>query len=188
MQSDGGNRLTEGRRALIARYMVDAPEQPAGAEREEPMRREALEAVARRAAFAHERTRREAEERVAQRVALASVTEEARRKAADERMRREALEEVARRAADAEAYANREADEDELGVVTGPDAADPMPRRVRDARHDRHLLAGERVDERRLADVRPSGDRDEAGPQGRSQVSGRSSPGVAVRISPSAPR
>ena len=81
-----------------------------------------------------------------------------------------------------------EVDEDELCVVTRPDAADPVPGRVRDARHDRHLLARERVDERRLADVRTSGDRDEAGPQGRSQVSGRRSPGVAVRISPSAPR
>jgi colicin import membrane protein len=102
VQSDGSKRLTEERRALIARYLIDAPEPPAGAEREEPMRREALEEAARQAAVAHDRSRRDAEDRVAQRVALASVAEKARRKAADERMRREALEEVARRVAQAE--------------------------------------------------------------------------------------
>ena len=47
------------------------------------------------------------------------------------------------------------------------------------ARDDRDLLAGERVHERRLADVRPPGDGDEAGPHsGSSHVSGSSSPGV----------
>ena len=80
-------------------------------------------------------------------------------------------------------------DEHELRVVTGPDAADPMPGRVRDARHDRHLLARERVDERRLADVRAAGDGDEARlhPR-RSQAFGRSSSGETVRMPPSVAR
>ena len=80
-------------------------------------------------------------------------------------------------------------DEHELRVRLRPDAADAVAGRVRHLRDDRDLLAGERVDERRLADVRPSGDGDEAGPHaGRFQVSGRSSAGVVVRISPSSPR
>lgn len=108
MQTDASTRLSEERRALIARYLLAAP-QPAGPEREEPMRREALAEAARRAAVADERSRREAAEGVARRTALASIAEEARRKAADERARREALEEIARRAAAAEAHHRREA-------------------------------------------------------------------------------
>ena len=42
-------------------------------------------------------------------------------------------------------------------------AADPAPRRLRLVGDDRDLAAAERVDERRLADVRPAGDGDEAG-------------------------
>ena len=42
------------------------------------------------------------------------------------------------------------------------DPADRPPRGLRLVRDDRHLRADERVDERRLADVRPAGDRDEA--------------------------
>ena len=67
-------------------------------------------------------------------------------------------------------------DEHELPVLAVRDAEDPAARRVRDARGDRDLLADERVHERRLADVRAAGDRDEAGlHSGRSQVSGSSS-------------
>ena len=56
-------------------------------------------------------------------------------------------------------------------------------RRVRHRGRDRDLLADERVDERRLADVRPPGDGDEAGlhGSGKSQVSGRRPFGVVRR-------
>ena len=56
----------------------------------------------------------------------------------------------------------RQVDEHELPVVAVRDAEDPPPGRVRHGRGDRDLLAGERVDERRLADVRPTRDGDEA--------------------------
>src|SRR5581483_8594227 len=82
----------------------------------------------------------------------------------------------------------RQVDQYELGVVARPDAADAVASRVGHARDDRHLLTRERVHERRLADVRPAGDGDETGPQGSSQVSGRSCAGVLAWISPSAPR
>ena len=75
-------------------------------------------------------------------------------------------------------------DEHELRVVRRPDTSDPVPGRMRNTGDDRDLLAGERVDERRLADIRTAGDGDETGPQGSSHVSGRSSLGVVVRISP----
>ena len=75
--------------------------------------------------------------------------------------------------------------EDELIVVTVRDPEDPSPRRLRLVGHDRHLAARERVDERRLADVRPSRDGDEARLQaGRSQVSGSSSAAEYVTSSP----
>ena len=54
-------------------------------------------------------------------------------------------------------------DEDELVVVAVRDPEDAAPRRLRLVRDDRDLPAAERVDERRLADVRPPGDRDEPG-------------------------
>ena len=54
-------------------------------------------------------------------------------------------------------------DEHELPVLAVRDAEDPAAGRVRDGRRDRDLLARQRVDERRLADVRPAGDGDEAG-------------------------
>jgi hypothetical protein len=98
VHSDVGNGLTEERRALIGRYMIDAHAPPAGAEREEPMRREALEVRA-RAPVEHER-------------AVAVVATEVRRKAAEERARREALEEIVRRAAAAKAQARRQAEEE----------------------------------------------------------------------------
>ena len=52
--------------------------------------------------------------------------------------------------------------EHELVVVAVGDPEDAPPRRLRLVRDDRHLAAAERVDERRLADVRPAGDGDEA--------------------------
>ena len=53
-------------------------------------------------------------------------------------------------------------DEHELPVVAVRDAEDAPSGRVGDGRRDRDLLAGEGVDERRLADVRPTRDGDEA--------------------------
>jgi hypothetical protein len=92
VRSDVATGLTEERRALIGRYMLDSHAPPAGAEREEPMRREALE--------------------VTRQAAVASVATDVRRKAAEERARREALEAVVRRAAAAEAQARRQAEEE----------------------------------------------------------------------------
>jgi hypothetical protein len=68
-------------------------------------------------------------------------------------------------------------DEHELPVLVVRDPEHPSPRRVRDLRGDRDLLADEGVDERGLADVRPSRDGDEAGlhESGKLQPSGRSS-------------
>ena len=56
----------------------------------------------------------------------------------------------------------RQVGEDELVVVAVGDAEDPPPRRLRLVGDDRDLAAAERVHERRLADVRPPGDGDEA--------------------------
>ena len=70
--------------------------------------------------------------------------------------------------------------EDELVVVAVRDPEDAPPRRLRLVGDDRDLAAAERVDERRLADVRPAGDGDDPGlhPSGRSHVSGSSSSGA----------
>ena len=54
--------------------------------------------------------------------------------------------------------------EHELVVVAVRDAEDAAPRRLRLVGDDRDLAAAERVDERRLADVRPARDGDEARP------------------------
>ena len=53
-------------------------------------------------------------------------------------------------------------DEDELVVGAVRDSEDPAAGGVRHLRGDRDLVAAERIDERRLADVRPAGERDEA--------------------------
>jgi hypothetical protein len=55
-----------------------------------------------------------------------------------------------------------EVDEHELPVLAVGDAEDPSAGRVRDGRGDRHLLARERVDERRLPHVRTASDSDQA--------------------------
>ena len=52
-------------------------------------------------------------------------------------------------------------DEHELRVAAHRDAADRAARRLRLVGDDRDLLADDRVDERRLADVRAAGERDE---------------------------
>ena len=68
--------------------------------------------------------------------------------------------------------------EHELPVGAVGDAEDAAARRVRHLRRDRDLVAAERVDERRLADVGPACDRDDAGLHARSPASncsGRSS-------------
>ena len=75
----------------------------------------------------------------------------------------------------------------ELVVVAVGDAEDAPPGRLRLVGRDRDLAAGERVHERRLADVRAARDSDEARPhRSSSNVSGRSSVGVARVGSPSA--
>ena len=70
--------------------------------------------------------------------------------------------------------------EDELVVVAVRDPEDAPPGRLRLVGDDGDLAAAERVDERRLADVRPAGDGDDPGlhPSGRSHVSGSSSSGA----------
>src|SRR5712691_1565177 len=79
----------------------------------------------------------------------------------------------------------RQVGEDELIVVAVRDPEDPSPRRLRLLGDDRHLAARERVHERRLADVRPPRDGDEARFQaGRSHVSGSSSAAEYVASSP----
>ena len=60
-----------------------------------------------------------------------------------------------------------EIDEHELPVRAVGDAEDPTARRVRHLRRDRDLVPCQRVDERRLADVRPSGNGDEPAPHDR---------------------
>jgi hypothetical protein len=147
LQSDGSKRLTEERRALIARYLLDAPGTPAAAGPEAPMRREALEEVARQAAVADERTRREAEQRVAERVALAVVAEKARRKADDQRIRREALEQAAWRAAEAEAYAKRKVEDKRAKY----EALDSAARRAAAAVEEQAWLEAEQARELREA-------------------------------------
>src|SRR5262249_60080573 len=54
---------------------------------------------------------------------------------------------------------------DHLRVGPVQDAAHRHPRRLRLVRHDADLLAADRVEEGGLADVGPSGQRDEAGPE-----------------------
>ena len=80
-------------------------------------------------------------------------------------------------------------DEDQLPVGAGGDAADRAPGRLGLVGDDRHLGADDRVGERRLADVRAPGQRDEAradrrrpgeigpGRIGRGQIAGQ----IAVR-------
>ena len=58
----------------------------------------------------------------------------------------------------------RQVDEHELRVAAHGDAADRAARRLRLVGDDRDLLPDDRVDERRLADVRASGERDEPRP------------------------
>ena len=59
-----------------------------------------------------------------------------------------------------------EVDERELVVGAVGDAEDAATGRVGDGRRDRDLLTAQGVDERRLADVRTAGNRDEPGSQG----------------------
>ena len=81
----------------------------------------------------------------------------------------------------------REVREDELVLVAVRDPEDAAARRLRLVGDDRDLAAAERVDERRLADVRPPRDGHEARPQaGRSHVSGNSSAAECVTSSPCA--
>ena len=84
----------------------------------------------------------------------------------------------------------RQVGEHELPVVAVRDPKDPPPGRLRLVGDDRDLAAAERVDERGLADVRPSRDRDEARPHpsGRSHVSGSSSSAAYSATVPSARR
>ena len=73
---------------------------------------------------------------------------------------------------------SRQVGEHELVAIAVCDSQDPSTRRLRLVRDDRDLAAAQRVDERRLADVRPPGDGDESRPHcpaGRSQVSGSNS-------------
>ena len=63
--------------------------------------------------------------------------------------------------------------EHELVAVAVRDPEDAPPRRLRLVRDDRDLAAAERVDERRLADVRPPRDGDEAATSQSSNVSGQ---------------
>ena len=83
----------------------------------------------------------------------------------------------------------RQVGEHELVVVAVRDAEDAAARRLRLVGDDRDLAAAERVHERRLADVRPARDRDEARLHGRSQVSGSSvDAGAYSAIEPSSRR
>ena len=106
----------------------------------------------------------------------------------------------------------RQVDQHELRVIRRIDAADLVAGRVRLVGDDRDLRARQRIDERRLAHVRPAGDGHEARlhgsplpapaepapplsagsveptPVGSSHVSGSSSAAVAVPIEPSARR
>ena len=56
----------------------------------------------------------------------------------------------------------RQVDEHHLAVAARAHAADRPPRGLRTIGDDRHLLSDDRVDERRLAHVRPAGQRHEA--------------------------
>src|SRR5439155_8648438 len=76
----------------------------------------------------------------------------------------------------------RQIGQDELVVVAGRDPEDAHARGLWLVGDDRDLAAAEGVDERRLADVRPAGDRDEARSQS-SNVSGSSSAGVTATTS-----
>ena len=69
----------------------------------------------------------------------------------------------------------RQVGEHELVVVAVRDPEDAPPGRLRLVGDDRHLAAADRVHERRLPDVRPAGDRDEA----RLHYRGRTCPAAA---------
>ena len=98
--------------------------------------------------------------------------------AVDEQQRRVGLAELA---LDARLHALRQrvaralhagqVDEHELRAAAHRDPADRAARRLRLVGDDRDLLADDRVDERRLADVRAAGERDEAGARGRRSAS-----------------
>src|SRR5260370_29428228 len=57
-------------------------------------------------------------------------------------------------------------DEDHLGAREVPDPRDPIARGLRPWRYDRQLLAHEPVEERRLARIRPTDQRDESCSEG----------------------
>ena len=61
-------------------------------------------------------------------------------------------------------------DEHDLGVGSREHAHDPMTSRLRLVAHDRDLPTADRVDERRLPDVRSTDERDEARPVRRSTL------------------
>src|SRR5205814_2310185 len=84
----------------------------------------------------------------------------------------------------------RQVGEDELVVLRVRDPEDATARRLRLVGDDRNLAAAQRVHERRLADVRPAGDRDKARAHqpGRFQVSGRRSAAAYSAIDPSSRR
>ncbi len=83
----------------------------------------------------------------------------------------------------------RQVGEHELVVVAVGDPEDAATRRLRLVGDDRDLAAAERVDERRLADIRPSCDRGEPRLHGRSQASGKSvDAGAYSAIEPSSRR
>jgi hypothetical protein len=65
----------------------------------------------------------------------------------------------------------RQVDEHDLAVIVRRHAADRPPRRLRLVGDDRDLPPDDRVHERRLADVRPAGEGDEAGAAHESHVS-----------------
>ena len=77
--------------------------------------------------------------------------------------------------------------EHELPVGPVRDAEDPATGRVRDVRGDRDLVAAERVDERRLADVRSARDGDEARSHARSPASNCSGSSSSTVIRTSRP-
>src|SRR5262245_40172871 len=84
----------------------------------------------------------------------------------------------------ARALEARQVGEDQLVVLAVRDPEDATARRLRLVGDNRDLAAAERVDERRLADVRPARDGDKARLQ-RTNVSGSSSSGVCATSSPS---
>ena len=82
----------------------------------------------------------------------------------------------------------REVDQHELAAVAvalADDPADRAPRGLRLVGDDRDLRADERVHERRLADVRPAGDRDEARARHQLRRAASDDPACSASISPS---